>query len=382
MRIFTRAALAALSLLLSAAGSASAQPPLPVRSCPSTSAADYFAAPPALTQVLNPVALLAGSPSMCAGLTGNSPCVVHRVYEPNPAVTPRDPLVVFLPGTNMEPDKHDLVLQMAAYAGYRTIGLAYDNTIAVEAACAASPVCGSNCAGDGREEAFLGVDVSGQVSIDAGDSILERLYRALEELDAIDPTGGWSSYYIPTAGAVTTANILWEDIILAGFSQGAGHAAYIAHSVPVHGLVVLDGASDTCTDPVTGNDVAADWIAASADASAGRPKYGVHHRRGAPLPVPVPLVWQALGIGSTSNPTLESALFDVIDTIPPPHASNTDQAFATPPAICSQHMSMARDQCMPANMAATTIAAAPPGARLFGPYVRRFCYACDAATCP
>ena len=31
----------------------------------------------------------------------------------------------------MEPDKHDLVLSMAAYAGYRTIGLSYDNTFSV-----------------------------------------------------------------------------------------------------------------------------------------------------------------------------------------------------------------------------------------------------------
>ncbi|HKE15249.1 MAG TPA: hypothetical protein VKB80_10310 [Kofleriaceae bacterium] len=35
-----------------------------------------------------------------------------------------------------------------------------------------------------------------------------------------------------------------------------------------------------------------------------------------------------------------------------------------------------------AEWAATVIAATPPGARLFGPYVRRFCCACDAATCP
>jgi pimeloyl-ACP methyl ester carboxylesterase len=319
---------------------------------------------------------------MCAALTGSSPCVSHLVYEPNAAVTPRAPLVVFLPGSSMEPNKHDLVLQMAAYAGYRTIGLAYDNTFPVEVACAATPQCGNNCAGDAREEVTTGIATSAALTVDAGDSIVERLYRVLEELDAIDPAGGWSSYYIPAAGAITTANIIWEDIIVAGFSQGAGHAAYLAHAFPVHGLVVLDGANDTCEDPLTGDELPADWITATADASAGRPKYGVHHAHGEPEPVALPVGWQAEGIGSGSDRLLDSVFFDVLDLVPPPAASHTAQSFATPPAICSEHTSMARDQCMPGNLAATIIAATPPGARLFGPYVRRFCYACDAATCP
>lgn len=80
---------------------------------------------------------------------------------------------------------------------------------------------------------------------------------------------------------------------------------------------------------------------------------------------------------------LDHPLFDVLDVIPPKVASYTNQAFVNPPAICSEHMSMARDQCIPGDLAATSVAnQQPPDTRLFGPYLRCFCYACDPATCP
>lgn len=351
--------------------------PLALQSCPSASG--YFAQPPIQLPSIDPVALLSAAPSACMVATNAAPCAPHHVYRPNATAPVREPLVVFLPGTMMEPDKHDLVLATAAYAGYRTIGLSYDNSVAVEKACAGVNACGSDCMGLARTEAVLGTDVSTAVTIQRGDSVLERLYRVLVDLETSDPTGGWSNYYVSASANITPANIVWSNIIIAGFSQGAGHSALVSRLRQVHGLVLLDGGNDTCVDPL--GPLPAEWTTTLPDASAGRPKYGVTHRRNAMMPFEASPTWQALGI-ARNGISLDGSFSDLIDSVPPSVFSFTNQNFAEPPVICSEHMSMARDQCLPANIAATVVAASAPESRLFVPYLSRFCYACDRGTCP
>jgi hypothetical protein len=342
---------------------------------------DVTYVPPGVWNPIDPVALLASAASDCTVGTTSSPCAPHHVYTPDP-LREREPLFLFLPGTNMEPDKHDQVLATAASTGYRTIGLSYDNTVSSTDACATERACGLDCTGLMREEVVRGVDLSANVDVARGDSILIRLYRVLEYLDGMDPAGGWSAYYVPASGSINSTNILWENIIIGGFSQGAGHAAFISRVQEVHGLFLLDGANDTCEDPVLG-ELPAEWITTSADASAGRPKYGVRHDHGTG-DTTNSVSWEALGLG-TSLASLDSALMDVLDRVPPYVASSTDHGHPTPPvapSICSAHTSMARDECMPTDFAGATPATAPADARLFEVYARRMCYACDAATCP
>jgi hypothetical protein len=342
--------------------------PLPlVQSCP----AGYV--PPGFWPPIDPVALLNGAASDCAVGNNASPCAPHHVYSPSP-VREREPLFLFLPGTNMEPDKHDLVLATAASTGYRAIGLSYDNTVSVNSACTGLEDCGLECTGLVRAEAFRGVDVTAQVAVARGDSILIRLYRVLEHLDAIDPTGGWSSYFVPAVGAIHPDNIVWENIIIGGFSQGAGHAAWISRLRQVHGLFVLDGADDTCVDPATGDSLPAEWLTTGLDPSAGRPKYGYRHDHGTG-DTTTSASWQELGLGVG----LINA--DVLDPVPPPPATVTEQGHPAA-AICSDHMSMARDECMPTDLAGATAAVAAQDAMLFSAYESRLCYACDSGTCP
>jgi hypothetical protein len=72
---------------------------------------------------------------------------------------------------------------------------------------------------------------------------------------------------------------------------------------------------------------------------------------------------------------------DVLDRVPPPLATVTEQGHPAA-AICSDHMSMARDGCMPTDLAGLTAATAAADVMLFDAYVSRLCYACDATTCP
>lgn len=341
---------------------------------PGLQSCDITYSAPGAWPPIDPVGLLAGAASDCSVGTNASPCAPHHVYTPNPA-REREPLFVFLPGTNMEPDKHDLVLLTAASAGYRTIGLSYDNTVSQSAACAGLDTCGLNCAGLMREEVARGIDLTPQVDVARGDSVLVRLYRVLEHLDSIDPAGGWSSYYVPATGSIRPNNIVWENIILGGFSQGAGELSYISWFQQVHGLFILDGANDTCVDPATGDNVPAEWLTATPDASAGRPKYAFRHDHGTG-DTTTTASWQALGLGTT---LLD---IDMVAQLPPAHASVTAQGHPATPAICSDHMSMGRDDCMPTDLAGATAATVPADYRLFNAYTNGLCYACDAATCP
>jgi hypothetical protein len=70
---------------------------------------------------------------------------------------------------------------------------------------------------------------------------------------------------------------------------------------------------------------------------------------------------------------------DVIDLIPPPTASVTDQL---PPATCEPHGTIARDGCMPTDFGSGYPATAPGSYRLADAYALRLCYACDVFTCP
>lgn len=341
--------------------------------------------PPVTLPGVDPIPLLAGAPSNCSVASNNAPCAPHHIYTPSP-VRERSPLFVFLPGTNMAPDKHDEVLMTAASTGYRAIGLSYDNTTAGNVACPrATTPCGGDCNGNYRNEIVTGNNTSSAIAVSSGDAILERLYRLLVHLDTTNPGGGWSTYYTPTPGAVGYDNIAWQNIILGGFSQGAGHAAFISKTQAVHGLFILDGSNDTCIDPASSTSAPADWMS-TPDASAGRPKFGVRHDHGTGAVVNTD-TWQALGLGAS--------LFDidctggfpcgapgVLDSDPPPQATKTDHVEASTPALCTAHRSMARDRCMPTTLTGASTGTMPDDYRLFEPYALRLCHACDTATCP
>jgi len=363
----------ALDQAVDAALVSPAPAPLTVQSCDVTYSA------PAVFPPIDPVPLLAGQPSDCAVGSNDSPCAPHHVYSPNPT-REREPLFVFLPGTNMEPDKHDQVLMTAASTGYRSIGLSYDNTVSGGDACAGLEDCALDCRSLMREEVVRGVDLTPTVDVARGDAVIVRLYRVLEELDAIDPAGGWDAYFVPNKPNPKARHIHWEDIILGGFSQGASTAAFISRQEQVHGLFLLDGANGTCEDAVLG-EVPAGWMTSGTDASAGRPKYGVRHDHGTGDTTNT-ASWETIGLG-TSLANLDCVAFcDVMDSIPPSVAAKAGHGFPASPSICSNHMSMARDECMPTDVSGTTAAILPEDARLFEVYARRLCYACDAATCP
>jgi len=366
---------AALVLMLGMASPASAQ-------CPDPSG--FASAPPVLLGTYDPVALLVNGSdetSACLVAGPDTPCAPHHVYLPS-GTRKQPPTVVFLPGSGMEPDKHDLVLQTAAYAGYRAIGLAYDNRGSVGSLCG-TPACGAQCAENVHLERVTGQDTSPVTVTAAGDAILSRLYALLVALHMQDVADGtndenWDSLFVPAAPAATMldmAAIRWDRILVMGFSQGAGHAAYIAKTWQVGGVMILDTGSDSC-DEGGGTLRAADWVLDPTNASGDRPHFGAGHARGSAPPLAVQSYWPQLGFGAVPGENLDVPPA----AIPPQTSAYTDQAPVADPD-CTEHSSMAKDGCMPTSSTSALAATSPDAAHLFEPYLLRLCEACVAPGC-
>lgn len=137
---------------------------------------------------------------------------------------PRGRLHVFLPGTGGIPLAYVHLLRASATQGFHTVGLTYVNTNAVNSFCSITNdlACHQNV----RLETIDGQDRSPLLTVNRVNSIEHRLIKLLSWLNTnnlvpITRTQGWGQYLQGT-------NIVWSNIIIAGHSQGAGHAAIIA----------------------------------------------------------------------------------------------------------------------------------------------------------
>jgi hypothetical protein len=173
--------------------------------------------------------------------------------------------VVFLTGTNGKPRGNVPFLRVIAEQGYRVIGLEYDDAPAVSRVCPddPDPAC---------SEAFRRMRVSGEgdsrtVANPPAEGIVARLTSALRGLDRGYPSDGWGLYL---AGGQPA----WSRIVVAGLSQGAGMAAFIAKRQAVARVVLFSSPWD-----VTGPDHRpAPWLFAPSATPADR-WYAEYHKR-------------------------------------------------------------------------------------------------------
>jgi hypothetical protein len=88
-----------------------------------------------------------------------------------------------------------------------------------------------------RQAIVTGAAVSSAIIVDPANSILNRFQKLLAYLVEHDPGGGWSEF-------VTNGQPVWSRILVAGHSQGAGHAAYIGKLFRVDRVLMLSGPQD------------------------------------------------------------------------------------------------------------------------------------------
>lgn len=159
----------------------------------------------------------------------------HHVYF-HPSAPRLGRLLVFFPGTNATPALYERFDSLAAYLGYHTIGLSYENRTSVSSLCGSHSDLG--CAEAVRQEILLGSDQSPLISVDRTHSALNRLSSLLTHLDQHFPDEGWNRYL------ASGQSLNWSRITVAGHSQGGGHAGLLAKYNAVDRVIFFNSPSD------------------------------------------------------------------------------------------------------------------------------------------
>jgi hypothetical protein len=195
-------------------------------------------------------------------------------------------LLVYLAGTGLAPPGPVDFLKTAADAGYRVISLAYNDTPSVLAFCQRNPVPG--CYDKFHRMRIYGDQTLGDRtdSNTGAESIVNRLAKLLQLLERRDAKGGWGTY-------LENGNPSWSRIALAGWSQGAGMAAFIAKEHATARVVLFSGPFDSFRPPDGGRQLAA-WISKPSETPPAL-WFGAYHARedGSDL---LASVYSALGI--------------------------------------------------------------------------------------
>jgi pimeloyl-ACP methyl ester carboxylesterase len=196
---------------------------------------------------------------------------ISRFNEPHYIVfdstrAPSANLLVFMTGTGGNPGSVSTFLTVAAGQGYRTIALAYNDVPAVVALCPPDP--DPACSAKVRQKRIFGDNVSRLIDDSPAESIVNRLVKLLVKLDHDHPSAGWSQYL---AGDTPK----WERIVVAGHSQGAGMAAYIAQRKRVARVVLFSSPWDYYGR----NRQLAPWVSAGSGATSSDLWFGAYHEK-------------------------------------------------------------------------------------------------------
>jgi predicted esterase len=192
--------------------------------------------------------------------------VDYVLFNENTAATAN--LLLFMTGTGGEPPGPLAFLHQAADAGYRVISLDYNDEPAVAVYCPRRPPV---CSGNFRRMRIDGAGISIDPAIDntPAETIVNRLSKLLTYLDRRDPQLNWAAYLdngLPN----------WARIAVAGQSQGAGMAAYIAKEYPLARVLLFSSPWDFVQSG--GNRTLAPWLAMPAKTPPER-WFGAYHER-------------------------------------------------------------------------------------------------------
>lgn len=142
-------------------------------------------------------------------------------------------LLLSLGGTNSLPSDLDALDRVAVGMGFQVLALDYPNSVISTAARESTQ---PEAFRRFREEVVTGAPVSDLVEVDRANSLEGRLVALLRYLGP-----EWSEF-------LRDGEPVWEKIVVAGHSQGSGHAAYLGKAHPLKGVLVLAGPQDTLAD--------------------------------------------------------------------------------------------------------------------------------------
>jgi hypothetical protein len=275
----------------------------------------------------------------------------HIAYR-NSEVPWKGKLFVFLPGTEAKPAGVKHLLKVVADTGTSIIGLSYPNEPSVRDLCRSD----SECYGKVREEVIYGADTSPLVNVNRANSIMNRLIKLLQYLSRQFPEEGWGEFLM------NDNQINWAKIIIAGHSQGGGHAAFIAKNHLVNRVVTLAAPFDSPNEPGDSKIKPASWLL-EPHVTPDQRYYGFGHVDDFVLTVLVP-IWRTLRYpGEPVN----------VDKTDPPY-NNSHQLYTAvePPEVKNVHI----DKQKRAHMMIASDMVTPldrNGEPLFAPVWRYMC---------
>ena len=213
-----------------------------------------------------------------------------HVVQIDRTAKPRDLLFVHIPGSYDNPTSSKLILREAARKGLPAIGLRYPNSWTVYTLCTTSP--DRECFEKVRLEILDGLDRTDIVDISVANSITNRLVKLIDYLDREHPDDGWGRFLRKDG------SVFWSKIIVSGHSQGAGHAAMVAHVHRVYRVGMFAGPPDYSSY----FDAPAEWLSQPGATRVDR-HFGFGHTRDSLVPMSkLGEIWQALGLGRFGAP--------------------------------------------------------------------------------
>lgn len=256
----------------------------------------------------------------------------------NPSTTPRNQLLVFFPGTGGTPVAYRTFVTLAADMGYHAIGLNYVNGEAVNELC--GPMLDLNCYGNFRLEILDGTDRSNLVSVNRANSIENRLMRLLIYMQQINPAANWAQFLDGQNG------IRWDKLVVAGHSQGGGHAGIIGKNHRVARVIMF-----AAMDFSGALNSVANWIVA-AGVTPNADFYGFSHQQDEEVNYTLlsTRAWTAYGMNAFGAPVN-------VDNSAPPY-SNThslNSNFPTIPSGSNYHGAVVVDTRFPVDINGVSI---------------------------
>jgi pimeloyl-ACP methyl ester carboxylesterase len=168
---------------------------------------------------------------------------VTEVHGPHLAMyqtgeRPAKRLVLMLVGTGGSAGAMRTIDSVMTTLGVAAISLDYPNNV-ISTVCAHSR--DTACSDHFREEIVTGDPVSGLVSVDKANCIISRFTDLLRYLARTDPAGKWGRF-------LDHGKPRWDRVVVAGHSQGSGHAAYLGKLFRVNRVMILSGPQDYLAD--------------------------------------------------------------------------------------------------------------------------------------
>ena len=211
----------------------------------------------------------------------------HFAFVASAGVALRNQLFVFLPGSTAVPGNYLDLIKEGAAKGFHTLGLTYENASLVAALIGpySDPATASfdpNCAAKIHDSVLDGTNAANTtnttpaLTVSVADSLTNRLLKALQYLDAQNPSEGWGQY-------VVGGNLQWNLIRVGGHSQGGSQAANTASEILLPQVIAFDSPSDVQTWVST--TTPALWVTAGPGATPSANYYGFTHVQDPLVPI-------------------------------------------------------------------------------------------------